>query len=167
MYRLIALYTEPGEVVLDSFDGAGTTTLAAHQLGRRYIGIELLEEYHGLAVARHKDMDCGMDPFRKADRPLTAKNSPVPRMPKRKYAVPKKTLQLEVRRVAQEIGRLPTHEDMIRLGRYPIDYYDQYFASWGEVCAAARTTGMSEYPAKDTNAATAEQLRLLEAGKEY
>jgi len=167
MYRLIALYTEPGEVVLDSFDGAGTTTLAAHQLGRRYIGIELLEEYHGLAVARHKDMDCGMDPFRKADRPLTAKNSPVPRMPKRKYAVPKKTLQLEVRRVAQEIGRLPTHEDMIRLGKYPIGYYDQYFASWGEVCAAARTTGMSEYPAKDTNAATAEQLRLLEAGKEY
>src|SRR5947209_4223263 len=38
MRRLIALFTVPGELVLDPFNGAGTTTLAATQLGRRYLG---------------------------------------------------------------------------------------------------------------------------------
>ena len=44
MRRLIALFTEPDEVVLDCFNGSGTTTLAAAQLGRRYLGIEASEE---------------------------------------------------------------------------------------------------------------------------
>ena len=65
-------------------------------------------------------------------------------MLKQKYAVPKKTLQLEVRRVAQELHRLPNRDELARFGKYPIKYYDKYFASWGEVCAAARTTGMTE-----------------------
>jgi hypothetical protein len=33
---------------------------------------------------------------------------------------------------------------MAKHGKYPIQYYDQYFASWGEACAAARHEGMSE-----------------------
>lgn len=144
LYRLIALFTEPGETVLDCFNGAGTTTLAAHQLGRRYQGIELEPQYHQLAVERHREIDGGLDPFRKEARELTAKNSPVARMKKQKYEVPKKTLQLEVRRVAQLLGRLPTRADMIEYGQYAIRYYDEYFVSWGEVCAAARSTGMSE-----------------------
>ena len=61
-----------------------------------------------------------------------------------KYEVPKRTLQLEVKRVAHVLGRLPTREELAAHGRYPIRYYDEYFVSWGEVCAAARTTGMSE-----------------------
>ena len=144
MYRLISLFTKPGEVVLDCFNGAGTTTLAAHQLGRKYIGIELSEKYHNLALTRHNEILKMIDPFRKAVRVLTAKNSPVPRMPKQKYVVPKKTLQLEVKRIATLIGRLPTRDQLIRYGKYRIEYYDKYFSSWGEVCAAARTTGMSE-----------------------
>lgn len=39
--RVIRLYSEPGDLVIDPFDGRGTTTMAAAQLGRRYIGIEL------------------------------------------------------------------------------------------------------------------------------
>jgi site-specific DNA-methyltransferase (adenine-specific) len=65
-------------------------------------------------------------------------------MPKQKYAIPKKTLQLEVRRVAKKLHRLPDRDELARYGKYPIEYYDQYFVSWGEVCAAARTTGMTE-----------------------
>jgi site-specific DNA-methyltransferase (adenine-specific) len=144
LYRLIVLFTEPGETVLDCFNGAGTTTLAAHQLGRQYVGIELEPQYHQLAIERHREIDQGLDPFRKEERELTAKNSPVARLKKQKYEIPKKTLQLEVRRVAQLLGRLPTRTDMIEYGQYPIRYYDEYFVSWGEVCAAARTTGMSE-----------------------
>lgn len=144
MYRLIALFTEPGEMVLDCFNGAGTTTLSAHQLGRRYIGIELQEKYHSMAVARHQEISYGMDPFRKEERVLTAKNSPVARIKKQKYEVPKKTLQLEVRRVAQLLGHIPSRDEMIEHGTYPIRYYDEYFVSWGEVCAGARTSGMKE-----------------------
>ena len=164
MYRLLSIFTSPGETVLDCFNGAGTTTLAAHQLGRNFIGIEKVEDYHMLALERHEEIDLGLDPFRKADRPLTAKNSPVPRMPKRNYEVPKKTLQMEVKRVASELGRLPTRHELAGYGKYPIRYYDEYFASWGEVCAAARTTGMSETRKGDSKNKV-KQLRLFELGE--
>jgi len=144
MYRLIAIFTRRGETVLDCFDGAGTTTLAAHQLGRQYVGIEKSKKYCDMARNRHEEILRGLNPFRKAKRELTAKNSPVPRLPEQKYEIPKKTLQLEVRRVAKELGHLPTREELAQYGKYPIRYYDEYFISWGEVCAAARTTGMTE-----------------------
>lgn len=160
MYRLITRFTQPGEVVLDCFNGAGTTSLAAHQLGRRYLGIERELKYHNLALSRHLEVEQGLDPFRKEDRPLTEKNSPVARLKKQKYEVPKKTLQLEVKRVAQMLGKLPSREDMIRHGLYAIRYYDEYFTSWGEVCAAARTTGMKE-TREDYTAGTFSQKRLF------
>src|SRR5262249_29752653 len=152
MRRLIAVFTEPGEVVLDCFNGSGTTTLAAAQLGRGYLGIEASEEYHWLAEARHRELEDGADPFRRADRPLTAKNSPRARLPRQTYAVSKKTLQLEVRRVANALGRLPSRSDVERHGLYPIEYYDRYFASWGEARAAARAAGMSERRAEGFSA---------------
>ncbi len=144
LYRLITLFTQPDELVLDCFNGAGTTTLAAQQLSRRYIGIEKSDDYHKLAQARHEELLSGLDPFRKEERRLSAKNSPVPRMPKQKYAISKKALQLEVKRIATILGKLPTRSEMQAQGKYPIEYYDKYFVSWGEVCAAARTTGMTE-----------------------
>ncbi len=144
LYRLILLFTEPGETVVDCFNGAGTTTLAAQQCGRKYIGIEISEKYYEISRMRHEEIRQGLDPFRKDERDLTEKNSRVARMPKKKYEISKKTLQLEVRRVARELGCLPKREDMIKFGKYPISYYDEYFFSWGEVCAAARHEGMSE-----------------------
>lgn len=162
MYRLISVFTEPEETVLDCFNGAGTTTLAAHQMNRRYTGLEISEKYHEIAQARHEEIRNGIDPFRKADRLLTAKNSPVPRRAKQKYEVSKRELQLEVRKVAIEIGRLPTRSELAELGKYPIKHYDDYFASWGEVCAAARTTGMTENPVLE-NGAGVEQPSLLDA----
>jgi site-specific DNA-methyltransferase (adenine-specific) len=168
MYRLISLFTEPGETVIDCFNGAGTTTLTAHQLGRRHIGIEFSEKYHAIASSRHEEIRQGIDPFRKVERVLTEKNSPVERMPKRKYEVPKKTLQLEVRRVAQLLNRLPSRGEMIEHGRYPIRYYDEYFASWGEVCAAARHDGMSETRELQSNGAgdaSVHQLTLFDRGE--
>ncbi|MBI2171494.1 MAG: site-specific DNA-methyltransferase [Chloroflexi bacterium] len=165
MHRLISLFTERNEVVLDCFNGAGTTTLSAAQLGRKFIGIEVSERYHTLAQLRHAELSLGMDPFRKQERALSAKNSRVPRMPKQDYVILKKTLQLEVKRVAELLGRLPTREEVRRLARYPIEYYNSYFASWGEVCAAARNGGMSETRKTSTDQSISEtQLAFGDLG---
>jgi DNA modification methylase len=47
----IKLFTVKGDVVLDPFIGSGTTAVAAHQLERSYIGIEIHEGYYQLASA--------------------------------------------------------------------------------------------------------------------
>lgn len=146
MRRLFALFTQPGEIMLDCFNGAGTSTLVAQQMNRRYIGIELSAQYHEIASQRHEQLTHGLDPFAKLDSVPKAKNSPVQRLPKQKYQVSKKVLQLDVKRIAQELGHLPSKDDVGRLSKFPIEYFEKYFASWGEVCAAARTTGMSELP---------------------
>lgn len=44
--------TEPSDVVLDPFLGTGTTAVAAKQLGRRFIGLELDENYARIARRR-------------------------------------------------------------------------------------------------------------------
>jgi hypothetical protein len=144
MNRLIALFTNPNELVLDPFNGAGTTTLCAAAMGRRYLGMELSEPYHKLAVERHQLFDLGGNPFAKVDRVPQAKNNRVKRIGAIRYEVSKKTLQLEVRAIAKQLGRLPTRAEVERLSRYPIRFFDQYFLNWAEVCAAARTTGMKE-----------------------
>jgi DNA modification methylase len=50
--RVIRLFTDPGETVLDCFIGSGTTAIAAFELGRNYLGIELLASYAKLAKQR-------------------------------------------------------------------------------------------------------------------
>ena len=50
--RLIRLYTQPGDVVLDPFMGSGSTAVAAVLAGRHYVGYELSAEYCALAERR-------------------------------------------------------------------------------------------------------------------
>jgi adenine-specific DNA-methyltransferase len=40
MQRIFEVATNPGDLILDSFLGSGTTAAVAHKMGRRYIGIE-------------------------------------------------------------------------------------------------------------------------------
>lgn len=153
MYRLISLFSRQGDIVLDAFNGSGTTTLTAQQLNRNFIGIELSEDYHKIATHRHSEINQGLDPFRKrVDSPnKKAKNSYVKRMPQIKHVVSKKTLQLEVKKLAIKLARIPTEADLKQYSSYPIEYFHQYFINWSEVIAATRTTGMSETPSQDSN----------------
>lgn len=48
----IVASTDPGDVILDPFFGAGTVGLVAEELGRRYVGIELNPEYVAMATMR-------------------------------------------------------------------------------------------------------------------
>lgn len=51
-YRLMRVYSYKGDVVLDPFNGSGQTTKVAHNMGRRYIGIDMVKEYVELAKSR-------------------------------------------------------------------------------------------------------------------
>ena len=48
----IKLFTQVGDWVLDPFSGSGTTVQVAQRLQRNAIGIEILAEYHNLAIQK-------------------------------------------------------------------------------------------------------------------
>lgn len=63
---LIKTYTNENDIVLDNCIGSGTTAIAAENLGRRWIGIELDPKYVGLANERvdRNRMVCGQEGIR-------------------------------------------------------------------------------------------------------
>lgn len=50
--RIIAASSNPGDVVLDPFCGCGTSIAAAHQLGRRWVGIDITQV--AIGIIRHR-----------------------------------------------------------------------------------------------------------------
>ena len=50
--KMIEDSSEPGGVVLDTFMGSGSTAVACLRTGRNYIGFELDERYHAIAMQR-------------------------------------------------------------------------------------------------------------------
>jgi modification methylase len=46
------LYSYESDIILDPFNGSGQTTKVAHNFDRRYIGIDLMNEYVLLAKLR-------------------------------------------------------------------------------------------------------------------
>ena len=60
--RILDLSTNPGEWILDSFSGSGTTGAVAHKMGRRWIMVELGEHCHTHIIPRLKKVIDGEDP---------------------------------------------------------------------------------------------------------
>jgi len=50
--RVLKLFSYRNDIVLDPFNGVGTTTAVAHLLGRRYVGIDIAPEYCKIARDR-------------------------------------------------------------------------------------------------------------------
>jgi adenine-specific DNA-methyltransferase len=59
--RLLLVSTQPGDLVLDSFAGSGTTGAVAHKMGRRWIMVELGEHIHTHIIPRLKKVIDGRD----------------------------------------------------------------------------------------------------------
>ena len=59
--KVIELATNPGDLVLDSFAGSGTTGAVAHKMGRRWIMVELGEHCHTHIVPRLQKVIDGQD----------------------------------------------------------------------------------------------------------
>ena len=53
--RIILSATDAGDVILDPFNGSGTTGFVAGMYGRKYIGIEKEKEYLELTLRRFKE----------------------------------------------------------------------------------------------------------------
>ena len=53
MERFILAYTNPGEVVLDIFNGSASTMVACENTGRIFNGCELDEEYYKMSIGRY------------------------------------------------------------------------------------------------------------------
>lgn len=51
---LISAVTKPGDLILDSFVGSGTSAAVAHKMGRRWIGVELGDHAYTHCVTRMK-----------------------------------------------------------------------------------------------------------------
>jgi adenine-specific DNA-methyltransferase len=61
IYRILHLATNPGDLVLDSFAGSGTTGAVAHKMSRRWIMVELGEHCHTHIIPRLQKVIDGED----------------------------------------------------------------------------------------------------------
>lgn len=59
--RVLEIATNPGDLVLDSFAGSGTTGAVAHKMGRRWIMVELGDHCHTHILPRMKKVCDGID----------------------------------------------------------------------------------------------------------
>jgi adenine-specific DNA-methyltransferase len=59
--RILDVATKPGDLVLDSFAGSGTTGAVAHKMGRKWIMVELGEHCHTHIIPRLKKVCDGTD----------------------------------------------------------------------------------------------------------
>ncbi|OOF86005.1 site-specific DNA-methyltransferase [Rodentibacter ratti] len=59
--RILQIATNPGDLVLDSFAGSGTTGAVAHKMGRRWIMVELGEHCHTHIIPRLQKVIDGTD----------------------------------------------------------------------------------------------------------
>jgi len=61
LHRILTISSNPGDLVLDSFAGSGTTGAVAHKMGRRWIMVELGEHCHTHIIPRLQKVIDGTD----------------------------------------------------------------------------------------------------------
>jgi adenine-specific DNA-methyltransferase len=61
LHTILKHFSSPGDLILDSFAGSGTTGAVAHKMGRRWIMVELGEHCHTHIIPRMKKVIDGED----------------------------------------------------------------------------------------------------------
>lgn len=123
--RIIKLTTREGDIVLDALAGTGTTAVVASQLGRRYVAIDIDDVY--VQITKDK-----INQVRKSGH---VKRESIHRA-KGKYS--KKALQIELQRIASELGRAPTKNDVEKMSSYGVEAFIETFPTWGKALKAAK-----------------------------
>lgn len=123
--RIICLCTNPGDVVLDALAGTGTSAVVAARLGRRYVAIDIDATY----VQIMRDKLAQVEQIGYVQRQSIARRRP---------AYTKKALQLELRDIASQLGRLPTPEDVQLYSSYELSAFLEAFPTWGKALKAAK-----------------------------
>jgi site-specific DNA-methyltransferase (adenine-specific) len=121
--RIIRLTTNPGDLVLDAFAGVGTTAVVARRLGRRFIAIEQDSCYMNMAERRMT----GQPVFARCEKTDSKRSG-----------ISKRRLQIEMQRLALELGRTPTKADVERFSLYGLEAYESAFDSWSVALKAVR-----------------------------
>jgi len=125
MERIVRLSSNKGDVVLDALCGAGTTAVAAYKLGRRFIAIDMDRRYVDMTrkkIAQLKTI--GFIPRKREGKALRE--------------VTKKELQLELKKLARSLGRLPTEDDVRKMSQYDLRLFHETFPTWGKALKAAK-----------------------------
>ena len=139
--RLVLLFSKPNDLVLDCFNGVGTTTLVAKSSSRKYLGIEKNPLYYKTSIKRHDSLKKGEDPFARLPSKSTSTEKGYPEI-KYQMHVMKTELQIEVKKVAKKLGHCPSKTELRKYGKYPMKYYHDNFRDWAEITVATRRTGL-------------------------
>jgi site-specific DNA-methyltransferase (adenine-specific) len=123
--RIILLSTNPGDVVLDALVGTGTTVVQAARLGRKYVGVDIDEKY--IEITNNKIDQINENGF-------VQRNT----IHRQRSKVNKKALQLELKEIAKNLGRLPTPYDVKENSKFGLDIYLEAFPTWGKALKAAK-----------------------------
>lgn len=67
MRHLVRLLSRPGDIVLDSFLGSGSTGIAAILEGRKFVGMEINKDYYDVASARIERTQALIEKFKVND----------------------------------------------------------------------------------------------------
>lgn len=139
--RLILLFSKPNDLVLDCFNGVGTTTLVAELFNRNYLGIEKNSIYAKTAIKRHKILKSGKDPFARWKAKSTTTDKGYPKVKPQSH-VEKCRLQIEVKKIAKKLGHCPSKKELKKFSEFPIQYYYDNFRDWAEITVAVRRSGI-------------------------
>ncbi|MEA3308464.1 MAG: DNA methyltransferase [Chloroflexota bacterium] len=125
MERIIRLSTNEGDIVLDALGGVGTTPVMAVKLGRRYVAIDIDEKY--VRIMRNKIAEVKSKGYVERES-----------IHKLQQEYTKKELQLALRDLAIELGRLPTPQDVREMSAYSPDIFFEVFPTWSKALKAAK-----------------------------
>ena len=113
--RIIEASSNPGDIVLDPFCGCATTPVAAEQLNRRWLGIDIWDEAHNTVLSRLAEdglLTADKKPLQFWTKLVHYETKPPARTDENEVAVP--ALRLKIRRPSEPWQKI-SHKGMMNI----------------------------------------------------